>query len=154
MLNCLQVKNIMAASPEELQEDLNTILKDLGTRVQKIDFLNPYQNSFGCTVTYWSQDIPAEMTAKIEELPEDPEALPGDPVFVCVLHDYQRHYVLHALKQQEDTCKIGAMDQSGLKTGSERERLRADADIYKNLQKRFEDDNQPEMIETQGPNIP
>lgn len=151
MLNCLQVRNVFAVTPEELQEDLNNALKELGKRVQKIQFISPLGDGFACSVIYWSQNIPAEMTNKIENLPEDTKAKDGDPVFVCVIHDYQRELVKDALVQMQFEMMSKSVDKDY--NEKEQDNFAALAEECEKLQSRFENDNEhPEGIETQGYN--
>lgn len=153
MLKCLQVQNIVAATPEELQEQLNTVLRELGQRVQQVQFLMALTEDFACSVIYWSQDVAAEMTAKIEDLPEDPEAKDGDPIFVCVLHDYQRDLVRDALIMAEVHYRHESINPDLHHT--EQDGLNQIANTYEKLQQRFENDNErPEMAESQGYNSP
>lgn len=98
MLNCQQVKSIMAESHEEMQELLNAELRRLGSRVVEIDFCNTLMNGFGANIIYWSQDIPAAMTCKLDTLPAEPEAEDGAALFVAVMHDCQRQMVYDCLK--------------------------------------------------------
>ena len=97
MLNCQQVKSIMAQSHEELQDLLNVELRKIGSRVVEVDFCNTLTNAFGANIIYWSQDIPAAMTCKLDTLPEEPEAVDGAAVFVAVMHDCQRDLVHQCL---------------------------------------------------------
>lgn len=97
MLNCQQVKSIMAQSHEELQDLLNAELRKIGSRVVEVDFCNTLTNAFGANIIYWSQDIPAAMTCKLETLPEEPEAVDGAALFVAVMHDCQRDLVYRTL---------------------------------------------------------
>lgn len=97
MLNCQQVKSIMAESHEEMQELLNAELRRLGSRVVEIDFCNTLINEFGANIIYWSQDIPAAMTCKLDTLPAEPEAEDGAALFVAVMHDCQRDLVHRVL---------------------------------------------------------
>jgi hypothetical protein len=151
MLNCLQVRNVVAATPEELQEDINLALQELGKRVQDIRFIDPLGEGFACSIIYWSQNIAAEMTAKIEDLPETPKAKDGDPVFVCVIHDYQRDLVRDALIMAEVHYR-GESAKSNY-NASEQNGLAQIADEYEKLQSRFENDNErPETVETEGYN--
>ena len=90
MLNCQQVKSIMAQSHEELQDLLNVELRKIGSRVVEVDFCNTLMNGFGANIIYWSQDIPAAMTCKLDTLPAEPEAEDGAALFVAVMHDCQR----------------------------------------------------------------
>lgn len=99
MLNCQQVKSIMAESHEEMQELLNAELRRLGSRVVEIDFCNTLMNGFGANIIYWSQDIPAAMTCKLDTLPAEPEAEDGAALFVAVMHDCQRQLVYDFLSQ-------------------------------------------------------
>ena len=93
MLNCLQIKSIFCATQEELQGELNALLAALGTRVQHVDFVQPLGEGFAAIVTYWSQDVPAAITTKIEEvLPED-----GAQLHVVVLTEKERFGVLSYL---------------------------------------------------------
>ena len=99
MLNCQQVKSIMAESHEEMQDLLNAELRKLGSRVVEVDFCNTLMNGFGANIIYWSQDIPAAMTCKLETLPEEPEAEDGAALFVAVMHDCQRDLVYRYLSR-------------------------------------------------------
>lgn len=151
MLNCLQVRNVVAATPEELQEELNLTLQELGKRVQEIQFISPLGEGFACSIIYWSQNVPAEMTAKIEGLPEDPKAPAGAPVFVCVIHDHQREMVKDALVQMQFELMSKSIDKD--LNAEQQNQFAALADDYEKLQSRFEDDNErPEMVETEGYN--
>lgn len=97
MLNCQQVKSIMAESHEEMQELLNAELRRLGSRVVEVDFCNTLMNGFGANIIYWSQDIPAAMTCKLDTLPAEPEAEDGAALFVAVMHDCQRELVFQCM---------------------------------------------------------
>lgn len=100
MLNCQQVKSIFAATQEELEELVNQELRKLGKRVQHIDFVNPLVEGYGVNIVYWSQDLAATMTCKLETLPEEPEAQDGAALFVAVMHDCQREFIHEVLRQQ------------------------------------------------------
>lgn len=100
MLNCQQVKSIFAATQEELEELVNQELRKLGKRVQHIDFVNPLVEGYGVNIVYWSQDLAATMTCKLDTLPEEPEAQDGAALFVAVMHDFQREFIYDVLSQQ------------------------------------------------------
>jgi len=103
MLNCQQVKSIMAESHEELQDLLNVELRKIGSRVVEVDFCNTLTNAFGANIIYWSQDIEAAMTMKLEDLSEEPEAEDGAALFVAVMHDIQRQMVFECLNLMKDS---------------------------------------------------
>ena len=97
MLNCQQVKSIMAQSHEELQDLLNVELRKIGSRVVEVDFCNTLTDAFGANIIYWSQDIQAAMTCKLDTLPAEPEAEDGAALFVAVMHDCQRELVYQCM---------------------------------------------------------
>ena len=144
MLNCLQVKSILCASPEELQDTLNGVLAELGKRVHDVHFFAPLTNGFAANVIYWSQDVPAAITVKCEEYAEEN---PGtEPIFVAVLSEGQRAWAFSALMEMVAACKkeaenarmTGSSDKYNFATNKQ--------EIYSKLLKRFEPDQeeQPE----------
>lgn len=106
MLNCQQVKSIMAQSHEELQDLLNVELRKIGSRVVEVDFCNTLTDAFGANIIYWSQDIPAAMTCKLDTLPEEPEAEDGAALFVAVMHDCQRDLVYRTMQKAKDQGRV------------------------------------------------
>ena len=51
----LQVKTILSATPEELQEELNKELENLGTQIYSVEIITMllHLDMFGAYVTYW-----------------------------------------------------------------------------------------------------
>lgn len=87
----LQVMPIMAASLEEFQEDLNTALRQLGSDVVRVEFVQPLVDGFGCQIIFrQKKNVLEEATQKIEMMPPDPYAPAADPIAVIVLHEYQK----------------------------------------------------------------
>lgn len=151
MLNCLQVKNIFAPTPEVMEEELNQTLKELGLRVQTIQFISPLSEGFACSVLYWSQNIPAEMTYKLENLEEDVRAGKDEPVFIAVIHDYQRELVKDALVHLQFEYLSRSIDKEI--SAAEQDNYSALADLLELLQSRFENDNERlECNKTEGYN--
>ena len=111
MLNCQQVKSIFAATQEELEDLLNEALRKLWKRVQHIDFVNPLVEGYGVNIVYWSQDIEATMTYKLETLPEEPMATDESALFVAVLHECQRDLVYRYLKEHKDNETVLLCEQ-------------------------------------------
>ena len=102
MLNCQQVKSILAGTQEELEDLLNEELRKLGKRVEHIDFINPLSEGYAANIIYWSQELASTMTCKLDELPEEPMAEDGAALFVAVMHECQRDLAYKILSEALD----------------------------------------------------
>lgn len=144
MLNCLQVKSILCASPEELQDTLNSVLAELGKRVHDVHFFVPLTEGFAANVIYWSQDVPAAITAKCEEYAEEN---PGtEPIFVAVISESQRVEVYNALVQMVNVLKKEAENAKAEGKSDIYNSVIKEQETYFKLLPRFEPDTeeQPE----------
>lgn len=128
MMNCLQVKSILCSTQEELQDSVNEVLATLGDRVHDVHFFVPLTEGFAANVLYWSQDVPAAITAKCEEFAEEN---PGsEPLFVAVMTESKREWTYNALSHMIRLC------QKNVET--------KERDIYASIIKRFEAETEEE----------
>lgn len=140
MLNCLQVESILCSSPEELKDRLNEVLASLGKRVHDVQFFSPLTEGFAANVIYWSQDVPAAITAKCEEYAE---TTPGtEPIFVAVLSEGQRAWAYNALSHMIRICETNAENARMTAKSDKYNAEIKERDIYTNLLQRFEPDSE------------